>query len=165
MKDGNTPVWLSVLLGMVGSALTIGVGGIVWFIRRPRLHLLFTADVRGCRVDTPSNVGQQRVLRLFVKNRGWTAAHNVNVCAVKLEYYPQTGGRSEQADEVLDYHLALSDRTVFDLASGAPCDCRLGRLSLTEDACWHDPTDLPIDDGPPQPKSPTFSTNSALCRL
>jgi hypothetical protein len=115
----ETPAWLSLLSGIMGSAFTLLVTGFVFWLRRPRLRLIFSAVHRGCLIDTPSQGGQQRALRIFVENRSWTTAHNVNVSAIELAFYPQIGAPSGLVDEVLEFHLALSDATRFDLAQGA----------------------------------------------
>jgi hypothetical protein len=123
MKE--VPAWLALLSGMsllsgvLGSVVTLAVTGLVFLVRRPKLRMTFTAVQRGCVVDTPSQGGQQRALRIFVENRGWTTAHNVNVSAIELAFYPQVGTPSGLVDEVLEFHLALSDVTRFDLAQGA----------------------------------------------
>jgi len=111
--------WLPLLSGVLGSALTLIATALVFWIRRPRLLLSFTARTRGCVVETPSLGGRQRVLRILVENCGWTSAHNVNVSAIKLKFYPLRGSPSVLADEVLEFSLALQNRSVFDLAPGA----------------------------------------------
>jgi hypothetical protein len=110
---------LPLLSGALGSALTLIVTALVFWMRRPRLLLSFTARTRGCVVDTPSLGGRQRVLRILVENHGWTSAHKVNVSAIKLKFYPLRGSPSVLADEVLEFSLALQNRSVFDLAPGA----------------------------------------------
>jgi len=107
------------LSGVLGSALTLIVTGLYLWIRRPRLLLSFTPHTRGCVVETPSLGGRQRVLRILVENCGWTSAHKINVSATKLKYYPLQGSPSVLADEVLEFSLALQNRSVFDLAPGA----------------------------------------------
>lgn len=114
--------------GLVGALVTLLASGAIYLIWRPRLRVFFSEATRGCAVDTPAwgkdqsgNVinGQQRVLRVFVENRGWTTAHNVNVSATELTFFPVSGSPSMLVDEVLEFHLALSDRSMFDLAPGA----------------------------------------------
>jgi hypothetical protein len=111
--------WLPLLSGVLGSALTLIATALVFWIWRPRLLLSFTARTRGCVVDTPSLGGRQRVLRILVENCGWTSAHKVTVSAIKLKFYPLQGSPSVLADDVLEFSLALQNRSVFDLAPGA----------------------------------------------
>jgi hypothetical protein len=103
----------------LGSALTLIVTALLFWIRRPRLLLSFAAKTRGCVVDTPSLGGRQRVLRILVENCGWTTAHKVSVSATKLKFYPLQGAPSALVDEVLEFCVALQNRSVFDLAPGA----------------------------------------------
>lgn len=113
------PIWVPLLAGIAGALLTLCVQGLVWLWRRPQLALSWNAH--GCEITTPTAGGQQRVLRLFIKNDGRTAAHNVNVSVIELSHW-DLGAAAETAiavDEVLDLHLGMSDRTVFDLAPGA----------------------------------------------
>jgi hypothetical protein len=94
------------LYAMSGAALALIAQALVFLVRQPRLYLSFAPRARGCVVDTPFDGGRQRVLRILVENWGWTTAHNVNVSAIKLTFYPMTSTPSVLADEVLEFDLA-----------------------------------------------------------
>jgi hypothetical protein len=109
---------MAILSGVFGSALTLIVGTLVFLARRPRLMAFFASRTRGCVVDTPSAVGQQRTLRVLVENWGWTSAHDVVVSVWRIAFYPPNGVCATVADEVLELRLALTERTAFDLPPG-----------------------------------------------
>jgi hypothetical protein len=113
--------WKFVLGGFVGALGALAVNGLVWFYLRPKLKMSFTAMTRGCIIDTPSQGGRQRALRIFIENHGWKTAHQVSVSATHIEFYPsEQGNPAVLADDVLQLQLALTaDRTIFDLPSGA----------------------------------------------
>jgi len=96
-----------------------------YLVSRPRLHLAFASKERGCVVDTPAGAGNvttatQRWLKIRVENRGWTAAHQVNVSAAEISFQSKGARAQLYTEEVLDFPLALGEgRTTFDLAPGA----------------------------------------------
>ena len=121
--------WLLVLSGgLAGALFTQAINWLVYIVRCPRLGITSSPDERGCVVETPATLlrsgttinGRQRYLRICMKNRGWTAALGVNVSATTIEYSVQnSGAQLVFAEEVLELHLALSDRTEFALPRGA----------------------------------------------
>jgi hypothetical protein len=128
LTNGPTPnSWTAVLLsGFAGALLTLSVQGIIHWWRKPVLRLLFSENIRGCRVSTPawsfqnSETGvvgtsaEQTYLRLKVANLGRTLAKNVNVCVTHIALADGT----PFSEEVLDLKLALTrDRVIFNLAS------------------------------------------------
>jgi len=122
---GDVDFLRMVLAGVIGAVATLSVTWLASYLRRPKLALSFAAAERGCIVDTPCErqpdgaKGTQRALRLRVKNEGWTVAHDVNIAATELVFQPEAKPTNITPDEVLEFRLALSDRTVFDLPSGA----------------------------------------------
>jgi hypothetical protein len=125
------PSSLSLLVSALGGGLA---GAIVTILsnlaltrwRRPILEIRFDDSVRGCAASTPAILqpagtrGTQRTLRLRVRNVGKTTAHAVNVCATEIAHTEIATGRTILfSEEVIDLVMALSDRTVFDLAPGA----------------------------------------------
>jgi hypothetical protein len=119
--------WLLIFSGgLAGALLTQLISLFVYLVSRPRLHLTFATAERGCVVDTPArssaalgNVtnARQRWLKIRVENRGWIAAHVVNVSAAEISFYGRNRPVQIYAEEVLDFPLALGGgRTTFDLA-------------------------------------------------
>ena len=123
--------WLAATLtgGLAGSVLTLLFGALRDWNRRPKLRLSFAEGAKGCVVNTPLQMkgpssgeviatGRQRVLRMLVENYGRTTAHKVCVSSTRLALTPIAGRPEELADEVLEFHLALVDRSIFDLPPG-----------------------------------------------
>ena len=82
MSATSNPIWLTLLIAGVGSALTLLVTFATWFFRRPNLHLsisqgapnLVTVPYR-VKPDGGSNRGGQATwLRISAKNNGWRTA-------------------------------------------------------------------------------------------
>jgi hypothetical protein len=127
MPGPGDPWWwallVSLLSGFVGAGLT------TWWTwaRRPKLRVSFNPFDVGVLVDTPATAervdGQgrtiefvQRALRLRIENHGETTAHQVNVSMIEFCYRPRGVELWEyMADEVLELHLALAERALFDL--------------------------------------------------
>ena len=106
--------------GLAGALFTQLIALVAYLVRRPRLHLVFSSMERGCVVDTPAGASaRQRWLKIRVENRGWTAAHEVNVSATEISFEARTAPVQIYAEEVLDFPLALGGgRSTFDLAPG-----------------------------------------------
>ena len=111
--------------GLAGALLTQLIALVAYLVSRPRLHLVFASTERGCVVDTPAGAGNvttatQRWLKTRVENRGWTAAHQVNVSAAEISFQGRNVPPEIYTEEVLDFPLAFGEgRSTFDLAPGA----------------------------------------------
>jgi hypothetical protein len=124
--SSETQLWLTAVTGgLAGALCTQLITLIVYLVSRPRLHLAFAATERGCVVDTPAGAGnvtnaRQRWLKIRVENRGWIAAHQVNVSAAEISFEGRNAPVQIFAEEVIDFPLALGEgRSTFDLAPGA----------------------------------------------
>jgi hypothetical protein len=120
--SSETQLWLIAFTGgLAGALFTQLIALIVYLVSRPRLHLVFASTERGCVVDTPAGANStQRWLKIRVENRGWIAAHQVNVSAAEISLQGKGVPPQLYTEEVLDFPLALGEgRTTFDLAPGA----------------------------------------------
>jgi hypothetical protein len=110
--------------GLAGAVLNQVVAAVLSWLRRPKLKINFSSNERGCLVLTDATYagvpGQMNVLRIHIANTGRSTAHNVGVSSVEISYSAATpeSGTNLMQEEVLDLHLALSDRTTFDLPRG-----------------------------------------------
>jgi hypothetical protein len=110
--------------GLAGAVLNQLAAFIVYQWKKPKLEAVFSEAASGCVADTPLHVitgkriGDQRYLRVCIRNQGRTAAHGVNVCSTEIQFYPKSGPAVTFSREVLDLKLALSSEVIFNVGAG-----------------------------------------------
>ena len=108
--------------GLAGAILTQVSNLLLSAWRQPKLEILFSRAEVGCVTETPvlasGKRGEQRYLRLRVRNVGRSAVHGVNVCVTSIQYFPASGAPVIFTREVLDLQRALSGEIKFDLGRG-----------------------------------------------
>jgi hypothetical protein len=144
--------------GLAGAILTQVSNLLLSAWRQPKLEILFSRAEVGCVTETPvlasGKRGEQRYLRLRVRNVGRSAVHGVNVCVTSIQYFPASGAPVIFTREVLDLQRALSGEIKFDLGRGGYRFVDL--FSVTQ---W------PLDNNPAQQHGFAFErTGSARVR-
>jgi hypothetical protein len=114
--------WFVLLVSLLSGLLALWLKDARDWLRRPKLSLSFSQYDLGLVVDTPAarpqpseTQGQQRALRLIIRNTGKTTAHGVIVSMIEFCYFPPAGDPQYLFDEVLDLARALTGRASFDL--------------------------------------------------
>jgi hypothetical protein len=114
--------------GLAGAALNQVAGLLTRLWMRPDLDLSFGGAEAGCVAHTTAvklqdgkivESGNQRYLRVKVRNAGRTAAKNVNLCLTQIDLYPRSGQPKVFATEVLDLKFAMTQDVKFDIGARA----------------------------------------------
>lgn len=109
----------TLLASLLSGLFALWLKGLTEWRRRPKLSVSFLPYDLGLAVDTPAErsgrLGQQRALRLIIRNTGETTAHGVIVSMIEFCYFPAAGDPQYLFDEVLDLARALTGRARFDL--------------------------------------------------
>jgi hypothetical protein len=114
--------------GLAGAILNQFASFCTRLFMRPVLKLSFNGTEAGCIAHTPAfklqdgkvvESGNQRYLRMKVRNTGRTAAKNVNLCLTQIDLYPKSGQPRIFATEVLDLKFAMTQDVKFDIGARA----------------------------------------------
>jgi hypothetical protein len=122
--------------GLAGAFITLGGQALIRYRNRPRPEILFSANVRGCVVNTPAwredqqgnilndpegnpRVFQQRYLRIRIDNIGRAFAQNASVSVTRISFQSAGQDTAHFAEEVFDLKLALTkDKAIFNIPAG-----------------------------------------------